>query len=107
MKETNFTKGTWRIENEGEHPMEIVASDEYGDSIVCTVDTYDPDNTGYNIDETSLHDAYLIKSAPDMYEMLSLMTYLVRLKYGNSDKEIYEKVLEAEKLLAEAGGDNG
>lgn len=32
---------------------------------------------------------------------LSLMTYLVKLKYGNLDKDVYDKIVEAETLLNE------
>ena len=82
MSETKFTKGPWIL--------------DYGMVVIGDIN-YELDNA---------YDAPLIAAAPEMYEMLSLMTYLVKLKYGNSDKEIHEKVLEAENLLAKARGEH-
>ncbi len=43
--------------------------------------------------------------APEIYEMLNLMTHLVKIKYGNLDKEVYDKVKESEELLKRVGGE--
>lgn len=39
------------------------------------------------------------KEIKEMKEMLVLMTSLVRLKYGNSDKDVYSLVEKAEEMV--------
>lgn len=46
----------------------------------------------------------LISAAPDMYEALTVMTSLVRLKYGNLDKEVEVEINKALAALAKADG---
>ena len=41
----------------------------------------------------------------EMYEMLNLMTHLVKIKYGNLDKEVSDKIEESEGLLKRARGE--
>jgi len=44
--------------------------------------------------------ARLIAMAPEMLEALKTMTMLVTLKYGNLDKDVWEKIAEAQALIA-------
>jgi CheY-specific phosphatase CheX len=41
----------------------------------------------------------------EMYEALKTMTALVRLKYGNLDKNVWERIQEVENLLARIEGE--
>ncbi len=44
-------------------------------------------------------------AAHQLLESLEIMTQLVRLKYGNLDKEVYAEILKAEAAIAAARGE--
>jgi hypothetical protein len=40
-----------------------------------------------------------MKEIKEMLEMLKLMTALTKLKYGNLEPSVWEKIVESEKLI--------
>ena len=77
----NFTPGPW------ESLGSVVRVNRYGDEDhhieVCSLPYYLGDERRAN--------AALIAAAPEMYEALKIMTALVRLKYGNLEKDVWDK----------------
>lgn len=90
MSEARFTKAPWRVHNRGKHwnnstleHLEIC----FGDDGECICDTvYEEAN------------AHLIATAPEMYDVLE------KLSKRDTSTDIFNLVLEAEKLLKKARG---
>jgi hypothetical protein len=56
-------------------------------------------------EESEANMQFIIIASNNHYELLEAlktMTSLVRIKYGNLDKKVYEEILKAEKLLSNA-----
>jgi hypothetical protein len=79
MENDCFVEGIWE-DIDGKYKTEILSGELY---------------------PSKLADAYLVAQAPAMYDMLKLMTALVKLKYGNLDPDIWEKIVEAEKIITQ------
>lgn len=48
--------------------------------------------------------ARLAGCSPELLKQLGTMTFLVRLKYGNLDADVYAEILRSEAVLAKAEG---
>jgi hypothetical protein len=67
----------------------------------CIYDDYPPRPEGTDIMRAN---ARLIAAAPEMLEALRVMTALTRLRFGNSDADVYGQIQKAEAAISKAEG---
>ena len=91
MKNTKFTKGEWKVVNMGLCGGWFDIESDRGDGCVAEI----VDNK---------HDAHLIASAPEMYDLLQEI--VTNFKHGNSDHaEINDSYIDViDQLLTKARG---
>ncbi|QZI90993.1 hypothetical protein MYOV024v1_p0068 [Vibrio phage PS34B.2] len=91
MSEAKFTKGKWEVKSTSIHPARIKVKDKKG-------------MQGRIIgDVRSIDDASLIAAAPEMYEMLKILTESENME--DAEHLLRESRLEILELLAKARGE--
>lgn len=58
------------------------------------------------LSDEQIANAKLMAASPELLKKLKFMTALVRLKYGNRDKEIFKEIEESESLIKSLGEEN-
>lgn len=102
MEKKTFTPGPWEACEHSWSDTSVTAKDK----TLFTMSIYDEatEETQEELEAQMNADARFIACAPDLFEQLAIMTSLVRIKYGNLDKDVYAQIEKAEALLTKASG---
>jgi hypothetical protein len=92
MKNMKHTRGNWEVKG---LKVQILPNDPMNTITICQV-------FGSPTERENMANAKLIAAAPDLLEALNMMTSLVRIKYGNLDKDVYKEIQKAEAALTKA-----
>ncbi len=90
------TPGPWQVRH---NPLRVAGvQDPEFTRRVCYVG---PDTS--TTDQEDEANAKLIAAAPKLANRLSLMTQLVKLRFGNTDDLVWQAICDCEELLADIG----
>jgi hypothetical protein len=94
-----WTPGPWRVESGNDIDRVYVVTSNPISTVPWEIACVN-EHEGY-----TEANARLIALAPEMYETLKTMTMLVTLKYGNLDKDVWGKIVEAQGIIVKIEGE--